>query len=245
MISIFPIAAGGIALALSASCAFASQGMVQQSAFGGFETDYGPFPGARRFELDEKGTLYIADGQNHRILLCNSDRKCSSLGLEGSKPGEFSFPGDVALEPGGHVVVSDTLNDRIQVCSHSGECSPFRAEHLRDDGQLLILEPRGIAVSRDSEIWVTTLRHVYRCNLAGRCSIFVARDKNSGEELFLQSPEDAVFADDGTIAILPSGTGGNAFTYCDPDGECEGFGRGSFLWDPQNECAPPKVNGND
>ena len=66
--------------------------------------------------------VYVADANNHRIQVLNSDLTYSStIGKEGSGKGWFSIPYCVACDSTGKVYVADRGNHRIQVFTAKGE----------------------------------------------------------------------------------------------------------------------------
>ena len=57
----------------------------------------------------------MADTFNHRIQYFTATGSfLGKWGTEGSRSGEFEFPTDVTVSPGGYVFAADFLNDRIQ-----------------------------------------------------------------------------------------------------------------------------------
>ncbi len=105
---------------------------------------------------NNRGDVYIADSGNNRVVrLFNPGdqlKYVSSLGREGSKPGEFRYPRQVAMDGEGTVYVSDTGNHRIQIFNRNDSLLSI----IGDDGQ--ILSPNGIAVAHPST------RHRYRAD---------------------------------------------------------------------------------
>lgn len=93
----------------------------QGSALGQFDTPTG-------VDVDGQGRIWIADTNNHRIQVCDRSGDCVAFGsfgdfdpfsddAEGGSdegPMRFNQPHDVAVHPGGQVVVVDTANHRIQ-----------------------------------------------------------------------------------------------------------------------------------
>ena len=65
--------------------------------------------------------VYVADSNNHRIQVLNSDLTfSSSFGKKGSGKGQFSSPWGVACDSTGNVYVADINNNRIQVFTAEG-----------------------------------------------------------------------------------------------------------------------------
>lgn len=83
------------------------------------EDDYALLKQPHGICANSRGDVYVADSGNNRIVrLFNPGSKLqfvSSIGGEGTEPGEFRFPRQVALDTRGNLYVSDTENHRIQV----------------------------------------------------------------------------------------------------------------------------------
>ena len=66
--------------------------------------------------------VYVADSQNDRIQVLNSDLTFSAIfGKEGDGKGQFSYPCSVTCDSAGNVYITDTANDRIQVFTAQGK----------------------------------------------------------------------------------------------------------------------------
>ena len=76
------------------------------------------------------GKVFVADTDNHRIQVLNSDLSYSRMfGSKGSAPGQFSFLRDVSINSSGVVYVADYLNNRVQLFSADGQfISSFGSE---------------------------------------------------------------------------------------------------------------------
>ena len=65
--------------------------------------------------------VYVADYQNHRIQVLNSDLTYShTFGKQGEGKGQFNYPSAVTCDGAGDVYVADSSNNRIQVFSAEG-----------------------------------------------------------------------------------------------------------------------------
>ena len=118
------------------------------------EEDEQKLSGPHGICANSHGDVYIADSGNNRIVrLFNPGNKLeyvSALGSEGSKPGEFRYPLQVAMDGRGNIYVSDTGNHRIQIFNRNDSLLQI----IGNNGQ--ILSPNGIAVAHSSE------KHRYR-----------------------------------------------------------------------------------
>ena len=65
--------------------------------------------------------LYVLDGGNHRVQVFQPDDVFSySFGNEGSGPGQFQFPGRIAIDPSNNILVSDNFSNCIHLFNCSG-----------------------------------------------------------------------------------------------------------------------------
>ena len=65
--------------------------------------------------LDVQGNIYIADSKNNRIQKLGPDgNPLAQWGSEGSGPGQFMNPIDVAVDGQGNVYVADWQLGRVQ-----------------------------------------------------------------------------------------------------------------------------------
>ena len=113
---------------------------------------------------DKTGIIYVCDTNNNRIKILNEDLTYhSNFGSKGSDPGQFKFPGDIAINRIGEVLIADYGNDRIQVFSPEGQF--LYMFNKRGPGMEDLKRP--ISVSIDSDGFVYVLEYT-----ACRISIF-------------------------------------------------------------------------
>jgi len=75
----------------------------------------------RGMAVDPKGQLYVADTDNSRLQILNTDGSYQNqFGESGSKEGNFSDPSGVAVNSKGVIYVADTGNKRIQAFNSDG-----------------------------------------------------------------------------------------------------------------------------
>ena len=89
--------------------------------------------------------LFIADSQQHHILICNTrtGSLISRFGQRGSGPAEFNFPTHIAAAPGGKILVTDSLNYRVEVFDQTGRFE--RIIGSAGDGPGNFSRPKGVA----------------------------------------------------------------------------------------------------
>jgi uncharacterized protein (TIGR03663 family) len=74
----------------------------------------GQLNNARGITVDHDGNLYIADANNHRILILKPNgEQLRTLGSLGNGDGQLNEPSGVAVDDDGNVYIADTWNSRI------------------------------------------------------------------------------------------------------------------------------------
>lgn len=104
------------------------------------------------------GSLYIADSQNHRIVVVKNGQVTLTFGgfsPEG-EPGLFNEPWGVAVSPDGDFIyVADTWNHRVQVFTTNGEYVNSWGVFATDEEPFSLWGPRDIDVDADGNLLVT------------------------------------------------------------------------------------------
>jgi DNA-binding beta-propeller fold protein YncE len=116
---------------------------------------------------ETQNRLFIADAYNHTILMLNfaktsgRGQRASAMsplfsttffGTRGTRPGEFNYPTNVAVDRGGRVYVSDSLNFRVQ--QFSSELDPVRQIGRKGDLPGYFAQPKGLALDSQSHLYV-------------------------------------------------------------------------------------------
>ena len=123
-------------------------------------------------------------------------------GTQGSGPGEFESPEDVAVDAAGNVYVADTVNYRIQKFAADGSFLAAWGSRGSDDGQFL-LGPFGVAVGPGG-VYVAS----------GELQQFSANGTFVSDNFYLDSPfgplvltsaRDVAVGSDGTVHVLGQG----------------------------------------
>ncbi len=106
--------------------------------------------------IDERERLYIADNDNHRVLVYDGDalKFERTFGREGfAEAGSFRYPHNMAHDSANNVYVVDVLNTRVQVFTPEGK-------YVRDIGEWGVREgtffrPKGIAIDAVDNVYVS------------------------------------------------------------------------------------------
>ena len=100
--------------------------------------------------------VYVADCNNHRIQVLNSDLTFSTtFGKRGEGKGQFNYPSGITCDSAGNVYVTDYCNHRVQVFTAEGKFLRMFGKCGKGRGELD--RPVGIALDPSSE-------HVYISN---------------------------------------------------------------------------------
>jgi len=123
-------------------------------SFGSLGSGDGQFARPSAVKVDaRRKRLYVADACNHRIAVYDlAGRLKRYLGSIGGRPGRLRYPYDLALRPGGELVVCEYGNNRIQVLSPEGESLAVYGGPGRQLGRLAY--PWGVAVGPDNNAYV-------------------------------------------------------------------------------------------
>jgi sugar lactone lactonase YvrE len=121
----------------------------------------------RGLAVDETGTLYVADWENHVIRRITPDGRVSTLagnGAPGFADGQggsarFHFPRDLAVDRAGNVYVADTDNNRIRKITPAGVVTTLSGDGQRGfadgpRGSARFYYPNGVAVDASGVVYV-------------------------------------------------------------------------------------------
>jgi sugar lactone lactonase YvrE len=115
-----------------------------------FNTNYGVTWG-------NDGKMYVADSNNHRVMVYSSagifDFKIGTGSL-GTGNGEFNYPREVAINSAGKIYVVDTNNHRVQIFSSTGvyESQIGSGAISTNDGEFY--SPSSIKIDSDGKIYI-------------------------------------------------------------------------------------------
>ncbi|HEU5101218.1 MAG TPA: NHL repeat-containing protein, partial [Roseiflexaceae bacterium] len=167
------------------------------------------FYGPRAVAVDERGSVYIADTGNKRIVVTDSEGNfLYQWGHAGNEPGAFNEPIGVAVDPQGYVYVADTWNGRVQVFSRGqdGKVGATPQITWRVPGwQPNTYDDPYLATGQNGQIYVSVpgRNMVLAANLNGDIQL---RWGGKGEDTAsLTLPSGLAVAQDGTLYVVDRG----------------------------------------
>jgi DNA-binding beta-propeller fold protein YncE len=109
---------------------------------------------------NENRFLYVCDTGVDQVMVFDADppyKFIRSIGARSgkhdlTKPGDFSYPTNVAVDADGNVFVTDTFNNRVQVFDADGNF--IRTFGKAGDAPGYFTRPKGIAIDADGHVWV-------------------------------------------------------------------------------------------
>jgi uncharacterized protein (TIGR03663 family) len=124
--------------------------------------------------VDSRGTVYVADTLNHRVLVFGEDGSLErTIGSLGSGRGEFNEPRGLAVDADDNLYVADTWNARIVKLDPDGEWLQSwgsgdedmgngrvatmidDSPEAREENPLGFFGPRGVAVDADGQVYIS------------------------------------------------------------------------------------------
>lgn len=113
----------------------------------------GPYKPTGVLVVDD--TVWVSNSALHRIEVFDllSGQYLRAIGEQGTGPGQFALPRDMALRPDGNICVVDMLNARVQVLTPAGE--PLFQVGQAGDTVGSFGRPKDVAVGPDGTIFVT------------------------------------------------------------------------------------------
>ena len=102
---------------------------------------------------EKEGRLYVSDRDGHRVLVLTLEGAfLSAWGEYGEDPGQFRFPGMMALDGNRRIYVVDVLNTRVQVFNEDGGLAARIGVWGVTPGSLF--RPKGVALGPDKTVYV-------------------------------------------------------------------------------------------
>lgn len=119
---------------------------VGESSNGIFNAPYGA-------DIDDGGSIYIADTENNKIKKYSIDGKLLlEFGGQGVGSGQFLYPFDVAVDPNKNIYVADTGNHRIQKFDNFGRHIITFGSMGNNEDQFIA--PRGLFATKSGFLYV-------------------------------------------------------------------------------------------
>jgi uncharacterized protein (TIGR03663 family) len=184
--------------------------MTQGTAEGNAANPLGFF-GPRGIALDGKGSVFIADTGNKRIVVTDTEGNFKyQWGTAGPDVGAFNEPTAVGVDAQGNVYVADTWNGRVQVFppDANGQTAPVPSATWQVDAwRPNTYDDPSLAVSGDGRVYVSTptLNSVLLANARGDVGL---RWGGPGEDLAsLNAPTGIAVGPDGAVYVVDRTSG--------------------------------------
>ena len=148
------------------------------------------------------GQVYIADKDNDRVQVFNSDLTFSrSFGSKGSANGQFDYPHGIAIDSQGLVYVADCLNHRIQKFSPDGKFVGKFGMEGSGPGQLDSPYCLAIDTAATGLVYVSELGN-YRISVFTSDGVFVSKFGSKGSNIGqFYHPKGLTFDKDGFLYV--------------------------------------------
>lgn len=204
------------------------QDIAAVQVWGSIGTEPGQFQSPHSIAVAADGSIYVADGFNHRVQKFNADGEyVLSIGTaSGQTPnpptGTLNEPWGVAVAPDGSIYVADTWNHRIQQFSAEGAfinswgaLGDTGGQAVGNEG--LFYGPRGIAVDKDGRVLVADTGNK-RIQVFNKNGGFVAQFGGGGlDQGRLDEPVGVAVGPQGNIAVADTWNG--RVQIFDPNGQ--------------------------
>lgn len=174
---------------------------------------------------DSAGSLYVADGFNHRIRKIASDGTVTTLagsGIEGASDGpgssaSFSYPFGVAVDSAGVVYVADWGNHSIRKVAADGQVTTLAgngtAGSANGSGAAASFNgPFGVAVDAAGAVYVADTNNnlIRKVSAAGLVTTLAGSgaqgaDNGSGTSASFRTPQHLTLGADGTVYVADTG----------------------------------------
>ena len=161
----FALVAVVVAFSIGAPPAVAADGAFV-APIGGTGSEAGRLSRPWGVAVDRDGSIYVADGWNHRIQKYSATGTLlAAWGTLGSGPGEFHYPRGIAVDSSGNVYVADAGNSRIQKFSATGTFLGQWGLTGGDWGQFMGVS--GVAVDAGGDVYVLDSNRVQKFSSSG------------------------------------------------------------------------------
>lgn len=206
--------------------------LVAGSGVSGFDGDGGPATHAKLkipagLTFDDKGNLYIADRENHRVRRIDSKgiittvagNGAAGFGGDGGSATQASlhYPAGVVVDKNGNIYIADRSNNRVRVVDEKGIIQTLAGtgmEGVSGDGgpakNAKINRPFGLALDKDQNLYIADrnnnrVRKVTRSGVistvAGDGSYFFSGDNGPAYRASIAGPTGVAVDSDGNLYI--------------------------------------------
>jgi DNA-binding beta-propeller fold protein YncE len=146
------------------------------------------------------GRIYVADVKAHHIAVFDMQGNLvSTIGERGTKPGQFNFPLNLAIDRVGRLYVLDSMNFRVQILDPEGSVLTTFGEQGKSPGYFA--RPKAIAVDLAGNIYVVdgAFANVQIFDYEGRLLLYVGGVGTQPGQFYL--PTGAYMDDQGRLYI--------------------------------------------
>ncbi|XP_065904123.1 tripartite motif-containing protein 2-like [Dysidea avara] len=125
------------------------------SRIGGCGSGDGQFHHPRSLLLSQSELLFVCDSYNHRIQVFQNDCYFYSFGEQGTGPGSFKFPFDLAMNNNEEqLFITDHMNHRVQLFTPAGQFISVFGNFTSSPYQLS--SPTGICYTPDGHVLISS-----------------------------------------------------------------------------------------
>jgi DNA-binding beta-propeller fold protein YncE len=149
------------------------------------------FGNPQQVAFDSSGRLYVADADNNRVQIFNSNGSYFNR-LGGGNCGvgnnQFCWPAGVAVGSNGRIYVADTNNHRVQVFNSSRtRIATLGTTGVSGNDNSHFNYPRGVTVDSSNNVYVADSdnRRVQKCTVVGTggtCTLFAGVTGEGGDD---------------------------------------------------------------
>lgn len=98
-------------------------------------------------------TVWVLETKAHRVLVLDLDgNRLKTIGVRGTRPGEFNYPTHIWIDDKGLVYIVDSMNYRVQILDENGGWLSMFGQV--GDGTGSFARPKGVATDSHGNIYV-------------------------------------------------------------------------------------------
>jgi DNA-binding beta-propeller fold protein YncE len=155
--------------------------------------------------VDKAGRVLVADTHYHRVIIFDRDgHELTRFGSEGTGPGQFGLPTQVAVDREGDIYVGEYGgNDRISRFSPQLEYKGSMGGP--DAGPAALLRPQALAFDAEDTLWVADSCHHRVCRFSREGKLLAQFGGAGHEGGQVQYPYGVALCGDGTVLVCEFG----------------------------------------